>query len=334
MTRNNSFDLIRHLAALAVLFSHQFALSGLPEPTVGLTSLGGLGVMVFFAISGFLITASWNRSKSFSEYLSKRIRRIFPALIVCCLIMIYVIAPIFSSRSAMSYIFSMDSLEGFFSYALLQFRYPFISDFGADYIFKNAINGSLWTLKFEFFDYILIAMVLFSKRSMLLKSVFILIIAIVVFKLSGVAFERDYYIYRAAMTTIPFATGSIIYCSGVTKLKSWWLALPVSIMTITISYYLNEYASFQIGVSILTLYLGMKIKDRLINGKFDISYGIYIYAFPIQQLVINELHLGFLYSLALCAILTLVAGILSWEYVEKPFIIKSRARLESAKSST
>jgi len=334
MTRNNSFDLIRHLAALAVLFSHQFALSGLPEPTVGLTSLGGLGVMVFFAISGFLITASWNRSNSLSEYLSKRIRRIFPALIVCCIIMIYIIAPIFSSRSASSYIFSMDSLEGFFSYALLQFRYPFISDFGADYIFKNAINGSLWTLKFEFFDYILISMILISKKHMVIKTVFILIASIVVFKLSGVVFERDYYIYRAAMTTIPFTVGAIIYASGVTRMKFWWLSLPVSTTVIIAACHFKEYASFQIGVSILTLYVGTVFKDTLINGRFDISYGIYIYAFPIQQLVINELKMNFIFSLLLCLLLTLIAGILSWEYVEKPFIKKQKGRLEGVKEST
>lgn len=324
MTRNNSFDLIRHIAALSVLFSHHFALSGFSEPVIGLTSLGGLGVMIFFAISGFLITASWVRSESVTDYISKRCRRIFPALIVCCLIMIYIIAPIFSSRSALSYIFSMDSLEGFFSYALLQFRYPFISDFGSDYIFKNAINGSLWTLKFEFFDYILISMILISKKLMTLKTVFILIASVIVFKLSGVAFERDYYIYRAAMTTIPFAVGAIIYTSGVTRMKFWWLSFPISIVVIITACYFKEYASFQIGVSIMTLYVGTLFKDTLINGRFDISYGVYIYAFPIQQLVINELHLTFIASLILSTAITVIAGVISWLLIEKPFIGKNK----------
>lgn len=58
--RNNCFDIIRLFAAIIVIISHQYSLSGLTEPTfLGMTTLGGLGVIIFFAISGFLITKSW-----------------------------------------------------------------------------------------------------------------------------------------------------------------------------------------------------------------------------------------------------------------------------------
>lgn len=327
MSRNNSFDLIRHLAAIAVLISHQFALSGMDEPVVGMASLGTIGVIVFFSISGFLITASWERSNTASDYLLKRCYRIFPALIVCSFLLMYFVVPVFSKSNGLNYIFSKEAFIAFFRYSLLQYNYAYINNFTSDYIFKDSINGSLWTLKFEFFDYLLIAAILFTKRNIFVKSIVVLALAVIIFKLSGTAFPRDYYVYRGAATLIPFATGSVIYTSGITKSRLWVLALPISTIIIIAALIYNEYASFQIGLAILTLFVGTSIKDSLINGKFDISYGIYIYAFPVQQVVINELKLNFISSTLVCMALTICLALMSWHFVEKRFIFNRSLKL-------
>lgn len=96
--RNNSFDLIRHLAALMVLVSHHYVLAGMNEPVIqGYNSLGGVAVLCFFAISGLLITLSYLNAASLQDYLVKRVARIFPALIVCSFVMTYVAGAFFAS---------------------------------------------------------------------------------------------------------------------------------------------------------------------------------------------------------------------------------------------
>ncbi|HBC9049675.1 TPA: acyltransferase [Escherichia coli] len=324
MNRNNSFDLIRHIAALSVLFSHQFALSGLPEPMIGLENLGTVAVVIFFSISGFLITASWERSPTFSVYLSKRCYRIFPALIVCSFLMIYFLVPVFT-ENGLSFVLSKDSVIAFILYSCLQIKYAFVNNFSADYIYQNLLNGSLWTLKFEFLDYMIIAAVLFNKKNTLTKSIVILAIAIALYKMSGTIFPRDYYLYKTVMMLIPFAAGSVIYTSGLTKHKNWVLSLPISIAIIAASIFFHENASFLVGVSLLTIFIGTSIKDKVINGKFDISYGIYIYAFPIQQVMINESGLGFYTSMLASLSLTILMAILSWNLIEKRFIYRKKA---------
>ncbi len=162
---NNSFDIIRHAAAIAVLISHHYALSGMVEPSIlGMESLGGVSVIAFFSISGYLITASWMRSDSIMSYYSKRIRRIFPALIVCSFIMVFVLFPIFGSGDSASYIFSYKSIYSFICFSLLSIKHTFTNGFADGYIYNGVANGSLWTLKFEFFDYILISIVFFIQK--------------------------------------------------------------------------------------------------------------------------------------------------------------------------
>src|SRR4051812_31976141 len=102
--KSNNFDAMRFSMAMVVIFSHSFTLlSGLDhddEPlrrlNGGRLSLGELAVNVFFIISGFLITMSWERSRPFA-YLKKRVLRIVPGFWVACLVGIFLVAPFFVS---------------------------------------------------------------------------------------------------------------------------------------------------------------------------------------------------------------------------------------------
>src|SRR5262249_43971612 len=141
--------------ALLVLFSHNFPLSGRTEPTVpGWDTFGFVAVAIFFAISGFFMPQSYDSAGNFMAFMAKRCRRIFPGLIVCCFLMVYVIGTIFTETSLFAYLFDRVQFRTFLMFSTFGGR-PIPTVF-SDFIFKDAINGSLWTLQVEFGWYIVI----------------------------------------------------------------------------------------------------------------------------------------------------------------------------------
>jgi len=106
----NNFDFIRLVAASLVVFSHSFILAeGTDgrEPlyflTAGREDLGQVAVATFFVISGFLITMSFESSRSIGNYLWKRVLRVFPALIILLLLTTFVLGPLATNLSLKDY---------------------------------------------------------------------------------------------------------------------------------------------------------------------------------------------------------------------------------------
>jgi len=85
------------------------------------------------------------------------------------------------------------------------------------------------------------------------------------------------------------------------------------------------------SIAVLTVVTGVSFKDKIVNGRFDISYGIYIYAFPIQQIVINRVTGNFWSSMFISSALTIIAGYISYRYVELPFL---QGRRKTAQATT
>src|SRR6201996_8544984 len=99
--RQNNFDALRLIAAVSVIFSHSFLIAeGTQnnEPLILLTGnqsiLGLVGVFVFFAISGFLVTQSFEQTPNPLHYLAKRVLRIFPGLFLATLLSAFVLGPL------------------------------------------------------------------------------------------------------------------------------------------------------------------------------------------------------------------------------------------------
>jgi len=308
---------------MAVLVSHHYALSKTAVPKfLGMVSYGNLSVTVFFAISGYLVTNSYYRSSSFWTYFEKRLRRLFPGLIVCSAIMVFGLCALLGKDSFFSYAFSARGIGAFINSVWME-GFRDTNKFTADYIYPNAVNGSLWTLRYEFFSYILIpAAIILIKRG---PAAMLMLLA------ASFAYQALYYSgYAGALNAqrftallIPYCVGGImIYYSTILSNRKYVIGIAtlsaIGLLTIP---KIPEYSpAFNALVAVLTIVIGISFKDRLIAGKFDFSYGIYIYAFPIQQIMINLTSLGFYQSMAAAALATTVMAAGSWFLVEKPFI--------------
>lgn len=336
VNRNNSFDLIRHIAALAVLISHHYILSGLHEPRLqNFNSLGGIAVLAFFAISGFLITQSFLNTPSFYAYMEKRIARIFPALIACAFVMTYIFGSIFSKKTGFSFAFSLEALTDFLKVSA--FGRADIGDITSDFIFKDSFNGSLWTLKIEFGFYLALAVALMALRKAATPLIITLAFCITTYICTDLESPIAAKILVYSTVGIAFFVGSSLYfyrsTLSSTKAQLFIGALSIALIFASLNTALVMVLA-SIGFSLLVLSIGTLCKDSIIKSRFDISYGMYLYAFPVQQLMINITELGFYTSMLATIVIVIFLATLSWLLIEKPALNyahkKSRARLAAA----
>lgn len=330
--RDNNFNLLRCLAAMAVLISHAYPIAlgaGTPEPlsaSVG-KSLGSLSVMMFFATSGFLITASFERSDR-TSFVMARVLRIFPGLIVCLALVAFVLGPWVSTWQTSDYFESPEPYLFFVRNTLLLFNVytlPGVLD-GQPY---PAIVGSIWTLKHEFLCYfgVFLAGVLglwtSKARAGLTLSVYCLLwyLSAEMVTVSGLltqlhalsmtfAIGIAFHIWRAH---IPLSGWGILASCGLAALTRdtiWYhatLSLAIAYTTFWLAY---------IPAGILRAY----------NRLGDYSYGIYIYAFPVQGLVVWAFgSQTALENMLYATPPTLALAILSWHLVEQPSLRARKA---------
>ncbi|CAI0956113.1 Acyltransferase family [Serratia proteamaculans] len=324
--QKNCFDVIRIFAAFLVLYSHHFALSGKMEPSfLGLESYGGLAVVIFFGVSGYLIAQSGMRSGSFISFMEKRVKRIFPALIVCSLILYGIVGLILQTDS----IFSKKTLIAAINLIVLRGADPL--SMAQNYIYPNAINGSLWTLPLEFACYLILGIAFcFIKNIKPILIVLLTMTVLTIYFLSNPTTLGFYSISLQLFTprAVAFFFGALMALSE----KSWNqknIKIFIFISGIALLYVLKgSYELRVIGYIItpaLVIITGVSLTDRLIYGRFDYSYGVYIYAFPVQQIIINNTALGFYSSMLASAVITLLLGALSWHFVEKRFLRRKPA---------
>lgn len=331
MNRKNCFDTVRHIAALMVLFSHHYALSGRLEPYIlGFESLGGIAVIIFFSISGFLISKSAMNSNDFVDFMSKRVKRIFPALIPCSLFMFIVIGG-FVNRHDLGNYFTAETFKNIISTVSLN---GYANDGVSDKFMHPGINGSLWTLPLEFLCYLITGLAVATwKRAEFFTITFILMIFMSIILLIN---EYKIFVFSIPLWLF-FLRGSSFFLGAVLALNyDKWKKKNVCLFIVT---FLCMYAFANYGkrieytvacyilVSFLTILICTSVDDFLVKGRFDFSYGIYIYAFPVQQVVINYTSLPFFVKMLLSAVVTICLAALSWHFVESKALSKKSKKL-------
>jgi peptidoglycan/LPS O-acetylase OafA/YrhL len=322
-------------AASAVLVSHAYPLSlgvGATEPlSASLSmSLGTLAVISFFIISGFFISQSFDNSPSLLAFAVARILRVYPALMAVLLLTTLVIGPSFTRLSAWQYFFNTETLSYVprnLSLKWLQYGLPGLFD---DNPYPAAINGSLWTLFYEVTCYALVALLGLlgvAKRSW----IFGIFLALYLLAYLGAytaaplqAFVIDHPLFGYLQElSFPFVFGMLIYRSRKFLLPrlSILMCAGAGAAAIAASHtpFFREVLILFWGL--LLFYIGyLPLKPlRSYNGLGDYSYGMYIYAFPCEQIIVFLWH-G-VSTMALTAVsfpITLALAVLSWHFVERP----------------
>lgn len=328
--KRNHFDMVRLIAAILVIFSHGYALTGNSnqEPLAsfsGIFSFGHIAVASFFIISGFLITASYLKRNDIFFYLSSRLLRIFPGLIVVTLITALIIGSIVTRLSWHDYF----SHSSFFLYILhnttlisIHYQLPGVFE---NNVYPNAVNGSLWTLPIEFCLYLFIAVIGAIK---VLKKPFLTTIIISILLIGPLittsifpSLVKNQTWNSMLMALSCFGIGALFYLWRTYIILNFWLGLSLIIIT----YSLIHAPLFKLFFFLTLAYwiFLFAFEQRIDTNKFthygDFSYGLYIYGFLVQQTLVHYLHINSslqLFSLALP--ITSLLAIVSWYYIEKP----------------
>lgn len=332
--RNNALNAWRLILATSVILWHTWPLTGHEIPARPITQLlSQVGVDGFFAVSGFLITSSWMRHPQPGTYFKARALRIFPGLWVCLLITAFVIAPVSvwikhgtmpSPMSAVAYIINGGLLNPF---------YPGIGGTPQDVPWPGVWNGSLWTLTFEMGCYIFVAILgvtgLLKYRSTIPVAFMLALCGTAVFGYP--AFAMQTIPQMVTRFAVMFAAGALIY-QYQDKIPARWSLVALAAGVVLISGLLPNYRVLAaIPLAYLVIASGAMLKRP--NLRNDLSYGVYIYAFPIQQLlVIAGLGtLGVFPFFVVATLVTLPLAAVSWFVVEKRALaLKKRQRVKEA----
>ena len=339
--KNNAFDFVRLFLSVVVVISHS-KMIGFGQQEYGLNirdiqsfvTLGAFAVFGFFAISGFLITSSLLNSRSISEFIEKRFRRILPGFWACLILTAIFFAPLYywlSGNSFLEYFtkFGLNGHQYIWNNITTEIKVGYIGN-TLDKAIKKEINGPLWSLIFELKAYTFLVLFYFFG---IFKNKYLVLLPFIFFWFSHyqVVFNTSYNIwftnwvgdYKLACLFSYFFAGSFLY---VWKEKIFWnwTFFILSILLLYLGLFLDQFALFAplcLTYSILFISFALPIKN--LGKKFgDYSYGIYIYSWPIQNVLFlcGFASFGLLSYTVVSILLSIIAGFLSWHLVEKRFL--------------
>ena len=333
--RDNNFDFLRFFFATLVIFSHSFAMlyngtwyayDPLLHWTRGQVAFGGGAVDGFFLISGFLITKSWERSRGVGDFTKKRALRILPALAVVLVATVFVLGPLATSLPLASY---FHSSRAYAYFTFMGTRNLHLTDTLPGVFTHNPladrVNGSLWTIRCEVICYIMVAVLGLLRcyrrpALMLLASIAAVIVTalgakhlatmgewsdsfrVLIYFLWGMTF----YLYRGV---IPCSRALLLTCLAGAVASDLIGILPYTLPL------LGAYGLFYAAFS-----PRLRLQSFAKHG--DFSYGLYLYAFPVQQLLVSRFRPA-LNAETLSLTAFLIAGtcaVLSWYGVEKRWL--------------
>ncbi|MDP1028040.1 acyltransferase [Sphingomonas sp. KR1UV-12] len=349
---DNNVTVARLMLALMVLWSHSFAIylgdegiEPIAQLTRGLYNAGNVGVACFLILSGALILRSWESSSSAWRFTVKRAQRLYPAYLVAVFAGAYIVAPIYA---------------GLDPWGLLRQSFP--TWLGANLVFRGyapvdqvfegapiaAINGSLWSIWYEVFCYIgLVAGVSLLRQRFVVGCWVVLAILTAAKIYADLTGWNPGFGIIGAVVGWPllwfsvagwFVTGMLFHAYRTAIPRSPLILLGIAVAWLAATWLPSQQLTARIlmdviytpGLAYILFYVCStpKTSVEMRARANDLSYGMYLYAFPTQQIIRAELGPGqpFLVYFALSATCTLVLSIVSWKLVERPFMAGGYAK--------
>ncbi|MEI6624017.1 MAG: acyltransferase [Actinomycetes bacterium] len=330
--RNNALNFLRLVFASCVIVGHAAGLGGFAQPPVFELVGAVVPVDAFFIISGFLITRSWDRRPHWSRFLWHRALRILPAFWVCLAMTAFMAAPLgtwLANGSLLGFWTAPDSPFDYFkSNFLLWIAQTGISGGPTGVPVPGDWNGSLWTLYWEFLCYLGIGLLgtlgIIRNRRTIVLILFLGIWGVTLLRLLqpnlvGSLFETSATLNPLRLSLV-FLAGTLLYLyRDSIPLDGRWAAVAAVLVGLSFFFGSQYRAVGGIPLAYLVIWLGVRLPAR-IGSKNDISYGVYIYAFPCQQLlaICGLNRLGLLPYAIGSAVTTTPFALASWYAVEKP----------------
>jgi peptidoglycan/LPS O-acetylase OafA/YrhL len=343
--RDNNLNLMRMVAASLVLMSHSYVLSSgatASEPwnaTLGM-SPGSLAVDIFFVISGFLVTASLLKSRSVWLFTVARAMRIYPGLWIALLVSTLVVCVGFTSLSVQEFIRHPQTWRYLARNAvMITGGEAFLPGTFTNNPFAEAVNGSLWTLRYELRMYALLAVIWVIAGKLSAKEQQPRWFSISVLVLTGALMLGSVGLRIAGLSSDFVALGAMFFAGasayvlrGHIPLRGRWVVASGLLMAAGACWSQAVFGViYGLLVPYVIFYLAFVPRGllRRYNRVGDYSYGIYIYAFPVQQMLVALRPDTSVWALTAAAGgITLVLAALSWHSVERPAMHRKDAVLE------
>jgi peptidoglycan/LPS O-acetylase OafA/YrhL len=326
---NNNLDLIRIFLASMVIFGHGPFLNGRDDwwkdpvtSVFGYTYLGAVAVKLFFFISGMVVTNSLIHKKSVLHFVISRCFRLIPALLFTLLITVFVLGPILTILPAAGYFGDRQWIVYLCKNLAFETQYKLPGVFENNF-YPKSVNGSLWSLRYEMACYIVMLALFVIMKRLDLKYLNIPILLIILDAFLPSGFSEHWLGSNPEINLLPtaFAFGAFV-AANARKLKINLAVVAVSWL-IWFSARNTDKAEiiliFTLCNSILLVSsnkLFLKLKP-----KHDISYGIYLWGFLIQQLIYYSLgHLPVALHSIIALVISIVLAFFSYLIIEKPFM--------------
>jgi peptidoglycan/LPS O-acetylase OafA/YrhL len=326
---HNNLDLVRVILSCLVIVGHSPILNGsssLWADPIGFffkfTYSGSLAVKLFFFISGLVVTHSLITKKRASQFVISRVFRLMPALFFVLIITVFVFGPMVTSMSIGDYFSNLNHLQYIFNNLLFKTDYYLPAVFSSN-IYPGAVNGSLWSLSYEVGCYIGLLglfLILQNQKAVYWKYIFFLILTDTLlpykFIFGWLGNNPDIYLLPVIFS---FGAFSAIYAEKIE------INLKVVLGTYLIFFLFKDTAYAQLifvfAACATVIYVASNKHVLKFKPKYDISYGIYLWGFLIQQTLYHffgHLYVGLhcLLAIVISVILSLITHIL----IEKPFM--------------
>lgn len=321
LKRANGFDGLRLLLALGIVVFHSFTItsrtSALP-PFFAATAW--LILPAFFALSGYLVTASAARCKSLSEFLLLRGMRLLPALTIVVLVSALVFGPLLSNLPVSEYFSSRlvpDYLKNIL--AAPQYHLPGLFEGNPR---AGVVNGSLWTISIEITCYALLCVAALLSRGRTMTIGILCFLVIMLFPripFVGLAFAW----IPAKELVLSFFCGALINRLSHVIPFHTMIGVACMIASLTLAFYQSPMVAFPLAY--VVVFIGLRSIPLWITSA-DYSYGIYLVGYPLQQmnLHLSPLATSWWGNLLLSGPLAVIAAIAIWHCIERPVLSRKK----------